>query len=85
VIFDCPPVLAVTDPVVIAGSAGTTILVVRYDQTPLSEVLAVKRTFETSGLKIAGSIFNGFDPKKAKADGYSYSYNYRYDYRTRGK
>jgi tyrosine-protein kinase Etk/Wzc len=85
VIFDCPPVLAVTDPVVIAGIAGTTILVVRYDETPLSEVQAVKRIFETSGLKIAGSIFNGFDPNKAKADGYSYSYNYRYDYRTRGK
>lgn len=79
IILDCPPVLAVTDPVVISQTVGTTILVVRHDLTPAGEIEAAIKTFETAGQKLSGAILNGFDPKKAKA-GYGYGYGYRYSY-----
>jgi tyrosine-protein kinase Etk/Wzc len=80
-IFDTPPVLAVTDPVIIGQQAGATIAVVRFDQTPIGEVEAMKRTLEAAGIRISGAVLNGFDPRKAKAGSYSYSYNYRYAYK----
>ena len=80
-LLDAPPVLAVTDAAVIARAAGTTIAVVRYDVTPMGEVLAMQRSLETAGAHLSGAIVNGFDPTKARADSYSYSYSYRYDYR----
>lgn len=81
-IFDCPPILAVTDPVIISRAVGTTILVARHNETPLGEIDAALKTFEAAGSKLNGAILNGFDPKKAKA-GYGYGYGYRYQYKQR--
>ena len=81
-ICDAPPVLAVTDPVVIGRSVGATIAVVRHDQTHPEEVQALKRGLETGGVKLAGAILNGFDPRKAQgASGYGYTYRYTYEKR----
>ncbi|PZX45742.1 tyrosine-protein kinase Etk/Wzc [Roseinatronobacter thiooxidans] len=86
IIIDAPPVLAVTDPIILGKAAGTTILIARHDVTTSAEVEAVKKTFETSGLRLAGSILNGFDPRKARGGyGYGYSYGYRYSYETRAE
>ena len=82
-LLDCPPVLAVTDAVVIGRAAGATIAVVRHEMTPMGEVLAMQRALETGGVHLAGAIMNGFDPKKARGYSYSYGYSYRYDYRKR--
>lgn len=82
VIFDTPPVLAVTDPVIIGRSVGSTILVARHDVTTPSEIEASVKTFDSAGLRLAGTVLNGFDPRKAKA-GYGYGYGYRYDYKQR--
>lgn len=82
-IFDTPPVLAVTDPVIIAQAVGATIGIVRFDETPLGEVEAMKRTLEASGVRMSGVVLNGFDPRKARTGSYSYSYNYRYSYKSR--
>ncbi|MGR3433969.1 MAG: polysaccharide biosynthesis tyrosine autokinase [Shimia sp.] len=83
VIVDCPPTLAVTDPVVIGRSVGATVVVVRHAKTRLAELRAVTKTFETANVPLAGAILNGFDPKRAEQGGYSYAYAYRYDYRSR--
>ena len=83
-IFDCPPVLAVTDPVIISHSVGTTILVARHGNTPAGEIDASLKIFEAAGSKLTGAILNGFDPKKAKGGyGYGYGYGYRYHYKQR--
>lgn len=82
-ICDAPPVLAVTDPVIIGRAVGATIAVVRYDDTPMAEVQAVRRTLDAAGVRLTGAILNGFDPRKAKGgSGYSYGYSYRYDYKS---
>ena len=82
-LFDCPPVLAVTDPVIIGRAVGGVLAVVRYDVTVLAEIDAMIKSFDSAGLRLMGSILNGYDPRKARAGGYSYNYNYRYEYKKR--
>jgi len=80
-LLDCPPVLAVTDPVIISRAVGATIAVIRHDVTPIGEINALTNTLKSSGVRLIGAVLNGFDPKRAKAaHSYSYSYNTRYDY-----
>ncbi|MBQ2262499.1 MAG: polysaccharide biosynthesis tyrosine autokinase [Loktanella sp.] len=81
-IFDAPPVLAVTDPVILARITGASLFVARHDETPLGEVNAAQKNFAAAGLKFSGAVLNGFDPKKASG-GYGYGYSYRYDYKQR--
>ena len=83
VIIDTPPVLAVTDPVVLGRIAGAILLVARHDVTPIAEIEATRRTLESAGLKITGAVLNGYDPRKAGAGRYGYRYDYRYDYKQR--
>ena len=80
-IIDCPPALAVTDPVIVGRAAGSTIAIIRHTITPLAEVEALTKTLQTGGVSLAGAVLNGFDPRKGKA-GYGYSYGYRYAYDT---
>lgn len=83
ILIDSPPTLAVTDPVVIARFAGTTILVARHLETMLGEVEAVRRIFETAGAKIAGAVLNGYKASEgSKYGGQYHYYNYRYAYKT---
>lgn len=79
IIVDAPPTLAVTDPVIIGRSAGASLVVVRHDDTPQGELLAVMKAFETSQVRINGAILNAYDPRKGKV-GYGYSYGYGYGY-----
>ena len=81
-IFDTPPVLAVTDPAIIARSTGASLLVVRHNVTPTGEIIAAQKTFAAANLKFSGAVLNGFDPSKARA-GTGYVYGYRYDYKQR--
>lgn len=86
-IFDAPPVLAVTDPVILGRATGATLLVARHDVTPLQEAEAAIRAFETAGVPLTGAVLSGFDPRKARNRyGYGYGYGYRYAYgkRTEG-
>lgn len=80
IVIDAPPVLAVTDPVVIGRSAGAVIAVTRFGETHPAEVLAMQKALEAGGVKLAGAILNAFDPKKARGRS-AYAYNGRYDYR----
>lgn len=85
VILDTPPTLAVTDPVIIGRLAGTIILVARHGITPLGEIEAVKKVYQSSGLRLAGAVLNGFDPRKGdEADAWS-GYDYKYSYKTRDR
>ena len=84
-IFDTPPALAVTDPVIVGRSLGATIAVARFDQTPVREIDAMNRQLRAAGVNVAGAVLNGFDPRKAKAgSGYSYAGSYRYEYKRAG-
>lgn len=82
IIIDAPPVLAVTDADILGHSVGSVIGVARFAKTHPGEMLAMKKSLEASGVKLAGAILNGFDPKKARGRySYSYAYNSRYSYK----
>lgn len=85
-IFDAPPVLAVTDPVILTRNTGGSIFVARHVITPLGEVDAAQKILLGAGLKFSGAVLNGFDPKKAGGRyGYGYGYGYRYEYKQRAQ
>lgn len=82
IIIDSPPALAVTDPVVIGRYTGATILIARHLETMMGEIEAVRRTFETAGVKITGAILNGYKVAEGAKYGSQYHYyNYRYSYK----
>ncbi|MDI5891886.1 polysaccharide biosynthesis tyrosine autokinase [Halomonas rhizosphaerae] len=76
VIFDTPPVLAVTDAAVIGAKCGTTLLVVRFQVNPVREVQLTVKRLETAGVIVKGSILNAMERKAVARYGYSYGYNY---------
>ena len=83
VIIDAPPTLAVTDPVVIGRFAGARIMVARHMETVLGEVEAVRRSFETTGIKLTGAILNGYKASEVTQYGDKFAgYNYRYSYQS---
>ena len=82
VILDCPPVLAVTDPVILSRYAGMRLMITRFNLTNPGQVMAVKQALQIAGVGIEGAIFNGLDPKSiSKGSAYNYAYNYRYSYK----
>ena len=87
-IFDSPPALAVTDPIIVSRNTGSTLFVARHEITQAWEVEATIKTFSVAGLHLSGAILNGFKPQKGSNKygyGYGYGYGYRYDYKNRNK
>jgi len=78
VLVDAPPVLAVTDPVIMARQAGTTLLVVKAKQHPLEEIYSSIQRFEHAGIKVKGCIFNDVPEAKVGYRYYRYAYHYGY-------
>jgi tyrosine-protein kinase Etk/Wzc len=78
VIIDAPPVLAVTDAVVIGRQAGTTLLVVKAKAHTLDEIQASIKRFETAGIKPKGCIFNDVVLMNVGYRYYRYAYHYGY-------
>lgn len=77
IILDTPPVLAVTDGIIISQYAGVNLVVARYAKTQIKELELTVNRFEQAGTKVNGIILN--DINRASG-GYSYGYNYAYNY-----
>lgn len=58
VIFDCPPVLPVTDAAVVAARADGTLLVVRARRTTSAQVTAAVRALHTVNATLLGCVLN---------------------------
>lgn len=78
VIVDSPPVLAVTDPVILAPKCDATLLVVSARQTDIRAIQSTEETLEAVGVSVAGVILNRHDIDED--DRYSYGYGYGYGY-----
>ena len=59
VIVDTPPILAVTDPVIVGKLCATNFMVVRAHRNPIREVQYACSRFELSGIHIKGCVLNG--------------------------
>ena len=78
IIIDTPPILAVTDPVIVSAQCGTTLLVTRFGQNHLREIELTRNRFEQNGIDVKGVVFNGVVKKASNAYGYYGYYNYEY-------
>ena len=83
VIIDTPPVLAVTDAVLVAQQAGTCLLVARYGLSTAGQIEAAKRRLAQNGVLLKGAILNGVK-RRASSTAYetgAYGY-YSYSQKT---
>ena len=76
VLFDSPPVLAVSDALAMGPMADTIILVVRGGQTPIPALKQTKQKLDAHKLKCLGVILNGVD--LLEQDGYYAKQYYHY-------
>ena len=65
VLVDTPPIGAVSDAVLIAPHADKTLLVVRWQTTPIAAVKAVARKLLQHRVHVAGVVLNATDLKRA--------------------
>ena len=77
ILIDTPPVLAVTDGIIISQYAGVNLVIARYAKTQMKELELTINRFEQVGVKVNGFILNDI---QREAGGYGYGYNYAYAY-----
>lgn len=78
ILIDTPPVLAVTDGIIISQYAGVNLVIARYAKTQMKELELTINRFEQAGVKVNGFILNDI---QREAGGYGYRYNYAYAYK----
>ncbi|WP_019385334.1 polysaccharide biosynthesis tyrosine autokinase [Acinetobacter venetianus] len=76
IIIDTPPILAVTDGIIISQYAGVNLLIARYSKSQMKELELSLNRFEQAGVKVNGFILN--DIQRTAGAGYSYNYTYAY-------
>ena len=76
ILIDTPPVLAVTDGIIISQYAGVNLVVARYAKTQMKELELTVNRFEQAGVKVNGFILN--DIQRTAGSGYGYNYAYAY-------
>jgi len=81
ILCDSPPVLAVTDPVVLATIVDGVLIVVSSGHTRMDALERTVELVENVGSKILGFVLNNFDFRMAYGGYYGY---YRYKYYTYG-
>ncbi|MBP8027566.1 MAG: polysaccharide biosynthesis tyrosine autokinase, partial [Acinetobacter sp.] len=73
IIIDTPPVLAVTDGIIISQYAGVNLVIARYAKSQMKELELTVNRFEQVGVKVNGFILNDI---QRGSGGYGYGYGY---------
>lgn len=82
IVIDTPPILAVTDAVLLSSLSDATIIVVAANETDQHSLERTIDSLQAVDAPIVGSVLNRFDVKRAYGYyGYRYSYGYGYGYR----
>lgn len=66
VIFDTPPLLAVTDAQILANEVDGAVLVIRSGQTEYEDVEKAKESLQRSNTKLLGTVLNDVEKKENK-------------------
>ncbi len=86
VILDGPPVLAVSDAIILGEIADATLFVVEWQKTNKGLAAQAIKQLEASGARVAGAILNKADLERMSAYGYGAGYGYgKYYQRQYGK
>ncbi|PWN54583.1 polysaccharide biosynthesis tyrosine autokinase [Abyssibacter profundi] len=84
VIIDTPPILAVTDPAIIAAELDSLFLIARAGQTSMYELRESKQRLERGGSTVKGVVINGMTIHLARESHYGSGYGYySYEYGSR--
>jgi capsular exopolysaccharide synthesis family protein len=78
IVFDTPPVGAVTDALVIGPQVDGVILVTRARKTVRARARSVLSQFRALGTRLAGVVLNDVDLRREGAEYYSYAASYEY-------
>lgn len=80
VIIDTPPIMAVTDAAIVGRYVDTVLLVARFEENTVKEVVASMRRFEQNEIEVKGWILNGIKKRTSTYYNYGYSpYAYKYN------
>ena len=79
VIVDSPPVLAVTDAVIVGQLCGIALVIARFSESAHKEVEIATSRLRQNGVNVRGSILNAVE--KRASSYYGYGGYYAYDYR----
>ncbi|MEA2103383.1 MAG: polysaccharide biosynthesis tyrosine autokinase [Candidatus Cloacimonadota bacterium] len=79
VLLDSPPIIAVTDALILAKKVDALVLVLRVDITDKDIIEQSKKLLDNVGVKAAGVLVNGIQVKSYYS-GYKYYYYYYYYY-----
>jgi len=79
VIFDSPPALSVTDPLIVASLSDGLVLVIRQGYCTRAMISRAGEIFRDVGIKVYGFVLNGVDSSLPEYYGYLgyYSYDYK--------
>jgi capsular exopolysaccharide synthesis family protein len=78
IIIDTPPVVAVTDALLLGRCADATILVARADVTRIDGLLRAMDSVERSGANLLGVVLNNFNAANSYGSYYKYYQYYHY-------
>lgn len=78
ILIDTPPVMAVTDPLIVAPWADGLVLVVRGGETPYPLVQQALRKVREVGAQVLGVVLNNVELERVSYQGY-YQRQYRYE------
>ena len=79
IVIDAPPVLAVSDALVLARYADASLLMVRWNKTSRKLVQTAIKRLRVSGVKVSGAVMTMVDQKKKARGGYE-DYSHRNPY-----
>jgi len=81
VIIDAPPILAVSDAIIIGRQVAATLIVARAGQHPMGELEQTVKRFSQAGVGVKGFVFNDYDVSRQRHrygyGGYVYQYKYK--------
>jgi Mrp family chromosome partitioning ATPase len=78
ILIDSPPLMNVTDPVILSSLVDGVILVVHGGKSPRTVAQRARQELLGVGAKIFGVVLNNVDLRREGYDGYYYYYNRYY-------
>ncbi|OHE55095.1 MAG: hypothetical protein A2027_03310 [Thermodesulfovibrio sp. RBG_19FT_COMBO_41_18] len=78
IIFDSPPLLGLSDSLILSTVSDGVIMVVRSDSTPKEAALQARKSLQGVNAKILGVVLNAIKQSNLKYGSYSYYYSYYY-------
>lgn len=78
ILFDAPPVFAVTDPIILASIVKQVIVVAKYNSTPQNLISVLKERMDVARAKIIGGIINQVRSYHSQPSDYSAYYENDY-------